>query len=336
MSFSSQVKEELLHIRPEKHCCMLSELSALTQTCASLRLSGGGRVRVVYETENAALAKRIFLLLKRRLEITPVLEFNRHKRLGGRRLSVLTVPEADSRRLLIALRMIQESDGGTVFRGVPRTAMTRRCCRAAFVRAAFLGAGAVSAPEKGYHLEFTSSGTRAEMLMKMLEKSGVQAHAVKRRDADVVYIRRGDDVVSCLALMGAHRALLEMENIRIRREGRNQANRARNCDEANLNKQLSTGSRQAQAIVQYSLRHSLGGLPQDLQEIGRLRMLHPEASLEELGQLLPHPIGKSGVNHRMRRLMAAIQETQSGHEGDLHGQGENQSIGPHAAEPGAD
>ena len=107
MSFSSQVKKELFKILPEKPCCMLSELSALTQTCASLRLSGRGRVRVVYETENAALAKRIFLLLKRRMEIVPSLEFNRHKRLGGRRLSILTVSEAESRRLLITLHMLQ-------------------------------------------------------------------------------------------------------------------------------------------------------------------------------------------------------------------------------------
>ena len=127
MSFSARVKEELIRVMPEKHCCMLSELSALTQTCASLRLIGGGKMRVVYETENPALAKRIFLLLKRRMEITPLLEFNRHKRLGGRRLSILTVPEAESMRLLVALRMLQESEGGTVFKGVPRAALTRRC-----------------------------------------------------------------------------------------------------------------------------------------------------------------------------------------------------------------
>ncbi|MBR1585115.1 MAG: DNA-binding protein WhiA [Clostridia bacterium] len=306
MSFSSQVKEELQRIKPEKHCCMLSELSALTQTCASLRLSGGGRVRVVYEVENAALAKRIFLLLKKRMEITPVLEFNRHKRLGGRRLSVLTVPEAESRRLLIALHMIQESENGVIFKGVPRAAMTRRCCRASFLRAAFLGAGAVTSPEKGYHLEFTSSGARAETLLKILEKSGIEGHVTQRRDADIVYLKKGDAVADCLALMGAHASLLEMENIRIRRDGRNQANRARNCDEANLKKQLSAGERQAKAIVAYSLAHSLSALPRELQEIGRLRMLHPEASLEELGQMLPTPLGKSGVNHRMRRLMALI------------------------------
>lgn len=335
MSFSAQVKQELLRIRPEKHCCMLSELSALTQACASLRLSGGGRVRVVYEVESAPLAKRIFLLLKWRLEITPILEFTRHKRLGGRRVSILTVPEAESRRLLIALRMIRESEGGAVFRGVPRAAMTRRCCRAAFARGAFLGAGAVSSPDKGYRLEFVSSGARAETLIKILEKSGVQASQVKRRGADVVYLKRGDDVVSCLALMGAHRAVLEMENVRIRRESRNQANRARNCDEANLKKQLSAGEKQSQAIVHYSLHHSLAALPRELQEIGRLRMLHPEASLEELGQMLQKPLGKSGANHRMRKLMEMISAYQSD-EDENHDQTGNGFIRGDPPEPDAD
>ena len=336
MSFSSRVKEELLRVMPEKHCCMLSELSAFTQTSASLRLSGGGRARVIYETENPALAKRIFLLLKRRMEITPLLEFNRHKRLGGRRLSILTVPEADSMRLLVALRMLQESEGGTVFKGVPRAALTRRCCRAAFLRAAFLGAGSVISPDQEYRLEFVSSGGHAEALMKMLEKSGIQSSLTKRRDTDVVYLRRGDDVVSCLALMGAHSALLDMENTRISRDARNQANRARNCDEANLKKQLSAGEKQARAITAYSLAHSLGGLPPALQEIGRIRMLHPEASLEELGQMLAKPLGKSDANHRMRTLMQLIQENQRQNGEEDDDQANAGFIGRNAFEPHPD
>lgn len=335
MSFSAQVKQDLLRIKPDKHCCMLAELSALTQACASLRLSGGGRVKVVYEVESATLAKRILLLLKWRLEITPILEFARHKRLGGRRISVLTVPEAESRRLLIALRMLKESDEGAVYRGVPRAAMTRRCCRAAFVRAAFLGAGAVTNPDKEYHLEFVSSEARAETLVNMLEKSGVKAAVTKRRGADIVYLKKGDDVVSCLALMGAHNSLMEMENIRIRRESRNQANRARNCDEANLKKQLSAGAKQAQAITAYSLKYSLGGLPQDLQEIGRLRMLHPEASLEEIGQMLPAPLSKSGANHRMRKLMQMIGAS-ANNEDEKNDQRESGFIENHPPEPDAD
>lgn len=307
MSFSSLVKQELLRVQPEKPCCMLSELTALTQTRASLHLSGGGRVRVVYEVESAPLAKRIFMLLKKRLEITPVLSFARYGRLGGRRACVLTVQEGDSRRLLVALHMLRE-EGGAMLRGMPRSVMTRRCCRAAFVRGMFLGAGAASSPEKGYHMEFVVSESRAQGLLDVLTKSGVPAQMTGRRGQKLVYIKKGDDVVSALALMGAHGALLEMENIRIRRESRNQANRARNCDEANLNKQLSAGSAQAQTIVAYSLRHGLGGLEKDLQALARLRMLHPEASLQELGEMLSPPIGKSGVNHRMRRLMAALAE----------------------------
>ena len=336
MSFSSQVKQELFRSLPEKPCCMLSELSALTQTCASLRLSGRGRVKVVYETENPALAKRIFLLLKRRMEIVPSLEFNRHKRLGGRRLSILTVPEAESRRLLVTLRMLQEGEGGPVFKGVPRAAMTKRCCRASYVRAAFLGSGAVSSPDREYHLEFTSTGTRTETLLKILEKSGLHPGVTDRREARVVYLRRGDDVADCLTLMGAHTAMMEMENTRISREARNQANRARNCDTANLNKQLSAGERQARAITAYSLACGLGGLPRDLQDVARLRMLHPEASLEELGQLLPSPLGKSGVNHRLRKLMAIIEKHQSGIGVETHDTANDESGRRDAAESGAD
>ena len=220
--------------------------------------------------------------------------------------------------------MIQESESGAVFKGVPRAAMTRRCCRASFVRAAFLGAGSVTSPEQEYHLEFVSSGSRAETLAKMLEKSGIEPKITKRRDADIVYLRRGDDVVACLALMGAHRALMDMENTRIA------------CDEANLKKQLSAGQRQAQAITAYSKAHSLGGLPRELQDIGRARMLHPEASLEELGQMVSPPLGKSGANHRMRKLLEAIQTNQRQNGDRSDDQAGAGSIGGNAPEPGPD
>ncbi len=316
MSFSAGVKEELLRAQPEKSCCMLSEISAYTQSIASLRLAGGGRVKVVYETENTALAKRIFILLKKRLEITAALSFTRYARLGGRRACLLTVNEQDSRHLLVSLRMLREEEGGSVFKGIPRAAMTRRCCRAAFVRAAFLGAGSMSDPENGYHMEFVSSQSRAEVLTGILEKSGLSCGVTDRRGNKLVYIRKGDDVVSCLALMGAHQSLMKMENVRILRDSRNQANRATNCDQANLNKQLSAGAKQAAAITAYSLKRSLGGLPKELQEIGRLRMLNPDVSLEELGKMLSTPVGKSGANHKMRKLMHIIAADNENNEGE--------------------
>ena len=171
-------------------------------------------------------------------------------------------------------------------------------------------------PEKGYHMEFVSSEGRADILTGILEKSGLSCRTADRRGNRIVYIKKGDDVVGCLALMGAHQALMEMENIRINRDSRNLANRGTNCDQANLNKQLSAGAKQAAAITAYSLKHSLSGLPKDLQELGRLRMLNPDVSLTDLGGMLSTPVGKSGVNHKMRKLMNLITEETDENEGE--------------------
>lgn len=310
MSFSSDVKNELVHIETTRSCCMLTEISAYTQTCGSLRFAGFGRFRLVYRTDNAVLAKRLFLLLKKRMDITPAMEFTRYSRLGGQRVCQMTVNESDTRRLLIALRMIRESESGVVFKGVPRTAMTRRCCRSAFVRGAFLGAGSVTSPEVGYHLEFWTSDSLADLLMNVFEKNQIVPLLTQRRGKNLLYIDKGDDVADCLALMGASQARMEMENIRIRKDSRNQANRARNCDTANLNKQLRTGGEQAQLIEDYAVQYGLEHLPEKCREIAELRMKHPEMSLEELGQQFQPALSKSGVNHRLQRLMEVIQSTE--------------------------
>ena len=300
-----------MHGTPEKPCCMLSELSALTQARGSLILKGGGRVQVRYSVENAALAKRIFLLLKYRLNILPIVQYHMNPRLGGRRILTLTVPEQEARRLLIALRMLKVGETGDMLRGVPRGALSRRCCRQAFLRGAFLGAGAMDNPEKGYRIEFTAaSEERAEALSAILEKCSIEAHTVLRRGSTVVYVKSGDQVAALLTLMGAPKALLDMEDIRIQRSMRGQANRALNCDTANVKKQLQAAEKQAALIQDYSLKNGLGALPKSLQDIARTRMLNPDASLEQLGALLDPPLGKSGVNHRLRRLMEIIQPVQ--------------------------
>lgn len=307
MSYTQDVKEELMRPTDQKHCCMLSEISALTQMLGTLSLRGGGRVRVVYRVENAQLAKRIFLLLKIRLEITPTLQFTRQARFGGRRVCVLIVQEQDSTRLLLALRMLREGEGGGLFRGAPRAAMSRKCCQGAFLRGAFLGGGSVSTPESAYRLEFAlSSPDRAETLLAILRKCGIAASTIQRRGATVVYLTRGDDVSALLARIGAGRAVLAFENARIRRESRNQANRASNCDQANLVKQLDAAHRQFEYIRAYSLSKGLSGLPKPLQDVARLRLLNPDASIEQLGQMLAPPLGKSGVHHRLKKLMEAL------------------------------
>ncbi|MBO2517546.1 MAG: DNA-binding protein WhiA [Clostridiales bacterium] len=307
MTFSQSAKTEMMRTKPEKHCCMLSELSALTQCVASLGIMSGGRYRVTYHVENGDLAKRIFGLLLMRLGITASMDYRYDPALGGRQVCELTVSGADARRLLTALNVIRSMDGQDVFKGVPRAAAGRKCCSQAFIRGVFLGSGSIQDPANGYRMEFClSSKERAETLRRVMEKSGISPLITERRGQYVVYVRRGDDVVALLAAMGAHKALMDMENIRIRRGAMGQVNRALNCDSANMSRQMNTGRGQADSIKEYSLRCGLSALDDTLYELARVRMQNPDVSLEQLGQMLEPPASKSAVNYRMRRLMKII------------------------------
>ena len=311
MSFSSTVKEELLHLPLGKSCCMLSELSALTQTSGSLSLRGGGRVRVTWRVESAALARRIFLLLRSRLNLVPTLHFVQHSRLGGQRICVLTLEDQDAQKLLLALHMMEQGEDGEISlrRTAPRHPMTRQCCRRAFLRAAFLGCGTLTSPEKGYHFEWVATEqTLRQTIGRLLEKSGLPLHEHVRKGQNVIYLKGAQQIADMLALMGASGAMLQMENIRIQKQMRGEANRASNCDEHNAERMVGAAQQQVEAIKLISIHRGLYSLPKSLEQIARARLEHPDMSLIELGQTLDPPVGKSGVNHRMRRLIAVANE----------------------------
>lgn len=309
MTFSENVKNELLHLPLEKSCCMLSELSALTQACGSLILRGGGRMQVKYSVENAALAKRIFLLLKLRLSMVPVVQHHTNPRLGGRRILTLTVHEQDSRRLLMTLHMLRTDEDHDVFHGVPRGAMSKRCCRQAYIRGAFLGAGSMQNPENSYRIEFVASNEdKTAVLQSILRKCGIESGITNRRGSNIIYISSGDQVADTLTLMGAQKAMMSMEDIRIRRSARGQANRATNCDKANFGKQMNAAEKQIAAIESYCEHSALNRIPEELRTLAKLRLNNPDASLEQLGTFISPPLSKSGVNNRMRKLMTYLTE----------------------------
>ena len=318
-SFSASVREELNRLPAGRPCCMLSEISALTQTSGHLAFRGGGWISVSYRLDNAGTARRLFQLLKKRLNVTPALHFTQTNRFGGRRTCVLTLGTEDTRTLLNALHMTETDENGQIHlkRTVPRHPMTRQCCRRAFLRGAFLGAGTVTNPEKGYHFEWKAEDERlARTLEKLLEQSGLPFHSYVRRNCQVVYLKEAQQVSDILAAMGAGKSVLETENIRIRKQLRAAAARAANCDEYNSEKMLDAGQRQSEAIRKISLKQGLFTLPPALREIARLRVENPDLSLQELGEMLNPPVGKSGVNHRLRRLMAIAEqlEQQDGEE----------------------
>ncbi len=306
MGFSAQVKAELVRTPLGKSCCQLSEIGAMTQTSGHLSFRGGGRITVQYRMENIGAVRRLFQLLKTRLGVSPMLHYTQTRLLGGRRTLALSLGEEDSRTLLTALHMIETDENGLISlkRTVPRHPLTRQCCRRAFLRGAFLGAGTMSNPEKGYHLEWKAEDDHlADTLRKLIEKSELPCRAYERKGKQVFYLKEGDRIANALALMGASGSVLKMESIRVKRQTRLRATRAANCDEHNSERMLDAAQKQAEACRNISLRQGLFTLPPALREIARVRMENPDLSLTQLGEMMDPPLSKSAVNHRLRRLM---------------------------------
>lgn len=309
MSFSSNVKDELCRLPLGKNCCMLSELTALYRTCGSLSFHGFGRVQVQYRTENAALARRIFRLLRARLGIMPRLHYVQHARLGGQRTCVLTVGDEDSQKLMLALNMTEQDEEGNIRyrRTTVRHPMTRQCCRKAYLRAAYLGAGTMSNPEKEYHFEITAADqSLVRELSRLLEKSGLPVNTYQRKGNTVVYLKGAQQISDAIAMMGATASVFALEDVRIRKQARGAANRAINCDEHNFQRMLDAADAQVEGIRKYVIVKGMRSLPPALQEIAQKRLDNADLSLAELGQQFEPPLSKSAVNHRMRRLMDIV------------------------------
>ena len=308
-SFSAKVKAELIRLPLGKACCMLSEISALTMTSGHLAFRGGGWISISYRLDDAGTARRMLLLLKKRLNVNPTLHFTQTARMGGRKTCVLSLTGSDAHTLLNALHMAETDEDGQMHlkRMAPRHPMTRQCCRRAFLRGAFLGAGTMTNPEKGYHFEWKAEDEQLpRTLEKLLEKCELPYRAYERKGVQVIYLKSAQHIADMLALMGAGQSVLDMETIRVGKQVKAVATRAANCDEHNGDRMMEAAQRQAEVIRKISLKQGLFTLPPALREIARLRLDNPEMSLKELGELMDPPVGKSGVNHRMRRLMEIL------------------------------
>ncbi len=308
MSFSSDVKKELSQVRPEKSCCALSELCGLYAAMGSLSLLGRGRVNAQLSSESLAACRRAYTLLSKTLRLTPQIHYVTSARFGGKRKCVLTLGPIQSPALLKALRMMD--DEGNLRATTPRLTLTRACCMRAFLRGVMLGGGTMSSPKQGYHLELPCRDADMQAQMaKCMQRVGLPIHLGARREKPYLYLKQSDQVVAFLTAVGAHQSVMRIEDLRVRREVMGTVNRAMNCDSANLQKQMDASDSQIAAIRHLQESNRFSTLPRSLQEIALARLNAPDASLQELGQALNPPIGKSGVNHRMRRLMSYLDET---------------------------
>jgi DNA-binding protein WhiA len=209
-----------------------------------------------------------------------------------------------SHDILKASGILQEGDKGLRLSSkLPNHLIKKVCCRKAYLRGVFLGGGSISDPEKTYHLELvTNNENFAEDIKELLNHYELGAKVVVRKGNYVVYIKEGEHIVKFLSIIGAHNALLSLENVRIYKEMRNNVNRIVNCETANLDKTLNAASRQIENIRYIKNTIGLEKLPAGLAEMAELRLRYKEASLKELGEMMSPAVGKSGVNHRLRKL----------------------------------
>jgi len=283
MSFSGTVKEELAaYISPARHC-QLAELAALVHFGG--RLTDDGR-HLRLDMENEAIARKCFTLLQKTYNINNVMR------------------EEEEEKVLQALHLYDDAHQIVPLDTPVNSLLVKNsCCARAFLRGAFLCAGSMSDPEKSYHLEFVCGRPeQARQLKDMIQEFQIEAKTIRRKKYYVVYLKEGSGIVDLLNVIGAHISLMNLENLRIVKEMRNSINRRVNCEAANITKTVNAATKQIEDILLIQKHYGFENLPDNLRQMAEIRLEHPDAPLKELGEYLEPAVGKSGVNHRLRKL----------------------------------
>ena len=304
MSFSLKVKNEVCRNSELSKDEIAAQLSAIMKSSGTLGFGFNRTITFKVVTENPAIARWIFKNLKDFFDIHTKLLVKKSNSLKKNNIYMVLIPEeVNVKGLLQELGIIEKDGLFNIHYGVPDEVIKNEDCKRAYIKGAFLGGGSISNPEKTYHLEFvTHDQDYANELSDLINSYKLNSKVIQRKNSFVIYLKEGEQIVDLLNIIGAHNALLELENIRIMKEMRNNVNRIVNCETANLSKTVNAAVRQVDSIKLIQSEIGLDRLPKNLKEVARLRLAFPDESLKELGAMLNPPVGKSGVNHRLRRI----------------------------------
>ena len=319
MSFSGNVKEELSHHLGSARHCRIAETAAIISICGGVMIDSRGRDSLKIHTENLSVARKCFTLLTKTFNIRTDIAI-RTNRMKGSVSYYIVVKEHDAAlRILQATKLIDQYGEVEEELSVVRNIVIQEtCCKRAFIRGAFLASGSMSDPEKSYHFEIVcATREKAEQIQKIMKCFELDGKIVLRKKSFVVYLKEGSQIADVLNVMEAHVALMEFENVRILKDMRNTVNRKVNCETANINKTVSAAVKQIDDIRYIQETKGLDKLPEGLKDMALTRLTYPEASLKELGSLLTPPVGKSGVNHRLRKLSEMAEELRTKQGGAL-------------------
>ena len=302
MSFSMDVKEELFGVNVSARHCKIAELSALVVQCGKIDVDKSGHLHIKLQTESGYVARKCNLLFRKLCQVPVFVSVRTAKGKQSHAQYLLEIQgDAAVKKVAELLKLkVSGKEGALRTDGM---VYVHTCCKRAFLRGTFLASGSISNPQKSYHFEISETvAERAEQLVTLIRSFEVDAKSILRKNYHVVYVKEGEQVSELLNIMEAHRALMEFENVRIVKDVRNSVNRQVNCETANLNKTVNAARKQYEDIVLIRDKAGLHTLSEALEEVARLRLEYPDASLIELGEMLSPKLGKSGVNHRLKKI----------------------------------
>ncbi|KAA9302257.1 sporulation regulator WhiA [Aerococcus sp. HMSC072A12] len=304
-SFAADVKKELTRIEVTKDEAQ-AELSALVRMNGSINLLSQGLVLNV-QTENAAIARRIYSLFKKTYQVTGEIIVRRKMKLKKNNVYIVRI-HREAQEILSDMEIL---DRLMIIPKIPQSIKANPRLAKAYLRGAFLAAGSVNNPEtSSYHLEIYSiHQSHNQDIIDLMNVYHLNARQIERRSGYISYLKEAEKISDFLALLGANQAILRFEDVRVMRDMRNSINRIVNCESANLNKTVTAAGKQIENINYIEDRVGLAELPVKLREIAEARLKHPGASLKELGETLESgPVSKSGVNHRLRKINQFAEE----------------------------
>lgn len=304
MSFTDQVKEELTHKDKYDYSEQLAELAALIRIDGSIQIASK-HLAVKATFYHGNLARRIYSLIKERFGFSIEIRVREDRKFNlSHSYDIIITPQPGVREFLLELGFLTP-DNSLVFH-IKEEYLNSRQLSQAYLRGLFLAGGSVNSPQSEYHLEFRCEReSLAEDLIELLANFDLKAHQTKHKKYQVIYFKSYAEVIKVLNIIGAHQAMLKMENDHIVKELKNNVNRRVNFETANLEKSVSAAMDQLEYIDIIEREKGLESLSSGLQEMAEVRRANPYASLKELGEIID--LSKSGVNHRLRRIKKIAQ-----------------------------
>ena len=317
MSFASNARAEMARELCAQRCCARAELAAalLVSGGISYRFGSAPRYALSITATEAAVVRHYFQLLKRHFGVTSQIRTLRGNSLRGATRYQLVIPDEAGENLLEEIGLRDPEGLFGVRQTPPGTLTDYACCKKSFLKSAFMVCGGMANPEIAYHIEIAAPSEEfAQYAIGLLDYFEIHVRSSVRKSKQVVYLKRSDDVSDMLTLMGAPNAMLALQNVRVKKDVSNRVNRQLNCDHSNIERAMQTALRQIEDIRLIESELGLDKLPAPLREMAEARLNNAEASLANLGEMFTPPLGKSGVNARLRKLGEIADKLRSGEE----------------------